>query len=245
MLRFFRQIRQRLLTDNKFSKYLLYAVGEILLVVIGILIALQVDNWNEERKFKSTQREFLEDLKTQVTNDISVRSSDINWFSSLNDQTERALILLRDRELLTDSSEYQTVSETLGNASILMPRTTSIVYSESTMDKIDPELNLRLIEYIQQSDHSYNVFQKLSTSLQAMADNRINPYVDFNSSVSTLVRRPVHYDFRSIKTNRAVINVLHSSVIYRRGLISDVESQIDQAHEIIDFIDSLLNQKSR
>ena len=49
MLRFFRQIRQRLLTDNKFSKYLPYAVGEILLVVIGILIAIQVDNWNDNR----------------------------------------------------------------------------------------------------------------------------------------------------------------------------------------------------
>ena len=47
MLRFFRQIRQRLLTDNKFSKYLLYAVGEILLVVIGILIALQIDTWKK------------------------------------------------------------------------------------------------------------------------------------------------------------------------------------------------------
>ncbi len=49
MIKFFRQIRQRLLRDNKFSKYLLYAVGEILLVVIGILIALQVNNWNEVR----------------------------------------------------------------------------------------------------------------------------------------------------------------------------------------------------
>ena len=50
MLRLFRQIRQRLLTDNRFGKYLLYAIGEILLVVLGILIALQVDSWNEERK---------------------------------------------------------------------------------------------------------------------------------------------------------------------------------------------------
>jgi hypothetical protein len=47
MFHFFRKIRQRLLTDNKFSKYLLYAVGEILLVVIGILIGFQVDFWNE------------------------------------------------------------------------------------------------------------------------------------------------------------------------------------------------------
>ena len=50
MLRFFRRIRQQLLSDNKFSKYLLYAVGEILLVVIGIFIALQIDTWNEDHK---------------------------------------------------------------------------------------------------------------------------------------------------------------------------------------------------
>jgi hypothetical protein len=59
MLRFFRQIRQRLRTDNKFSKYLLYAIGEILLVVIGILIAFQVDSWNEDRKTSNTEIQYL------------------------------------------------------------------------------------------------------------------------------------------------------------------------------------------
>jgi len=50
MIKFFRQIRQNLIMENKTSKYLKYAVGEIVLVVVGILIALQVNNWNEERK---------------------------------------------------------------------------------------------------------------------------------------------------------------------------------------------------
>ncbi|MET1260555.1 DUF6090 family protein [Flagellimonas sp. DF-77] len=50
MLKFFRRIRQQLLSENKFSKYLMYAIGEIILVVIGILIALQINNWNEARK---------------------------------------------------------------------------------------------------------------------------------------------------------------------------------------------------
>jgi uncharacterized membrane protein YgaE (UPF0421/DUF939 family) len=50
MLRFFRQLRQRLLTQNRISKYLLYAIGEIVLVVIGILIALQVNNYSETIK---------------------------------------------------------------------------------------------------------------------------------------------------------------------------------------------------
>lgn len=50
MLRFFRKIRLNLMSENKVSKYLIYAIGEILLVVLGILIALQVNNWNEGRK---------------------------------------------------------------------------------------------------------------------------------------------------------------------------------------------------
>ena len=72
MLRFFRNIRQRQLTESpsrpggragRFSKYLLYAIGEILLVVIGILIALQVDSWNEERKQRKEEKQYLAALR--------------------------------------------------------------------------------------------------------------------------------------------------------------------------------------
>jgi hypothetical protein len=72
MLRFFRQIRQRLLTDNKFSKYLLYAVGEILLVVIGILIALQIDNWNEERKMRAVEIRTLLEIQANLEDNIRI-----------------------------------------------------------------------------------------------------------------------------------------------------------------------------
>jgi hypothetical protein len=47
MIKFFRKIRQKLLSENKFSKYLIYAIGVIFLVMIGILLALQINNWNE------------------------------------------------------------------------------------------------------------------------------------------------------------------------------------------------------
>lgn len=49
MIKFFRKIRQKLLSENNFNKYLVYAIGEIVLVVIGILIALQINNWNQKR----------------------------------------------------------------------------------------------------------------------------------------------------------------------------------------------------
>ena len=83
MLRFFRKIRQRLVTDNKFSKYLLYAVGEILLVVIGILIALQGDNWNQERQERDEESLLLSGLREDLIVDneyFRKRIDDANRF---------------------------------------------------------------------------------------------------------------------------------------------------------------------
>jgi len=83
MLRFFRQIRQKLMEQNKVRTYILYAIGEILLVVIGILIALQVNNWNELRKERNLAMEFesrlVEDLDRliQRTESLSQQSREI------------------------------------------------------------------------------------------------------------------------------------------------------------------------
>ena len=70
MTQLFRKIRQRLLTENKFTKYLIYAIGEIILVVIGILIALQVNNWNEQNKTEREQLVFLKNLKSDLHSDL-------------------------------------------------------------------------------------------------------------------------------------------------------------------------------
>ncbi|MGB5402855.1 MAG: DUF6090 family protein, partial [Robiginitalea sp.] len=85
MLRFFRSIRQRLLTDNKFSKYLLYALGEIALVMIGILLALQVNNWNEERKQNHLETVYLNRLHNELKKDISTFSNEIQRLESNNE----------------------------------------------------------------------------------------------------------------------------------------------------------------
>ncbi len=70
MIKFFRLIRQSLLSENKFSKYLLYAFGEIILVVIGILIALKINNWNENRKSKQFETKILKEIKASIQLDL-------------------------------------------------------------------------------------------------------------------------------------------------------------------------------
>ena len=71
MIKFFRNIRQQLLTKNSISKYLLYALGEIILVVIGILIALQINNWNEDRKLLKEEKETIASLKLEFQKNLS------------------------------------------------------------------------------------------------------------------------------------------------------------------------------
>lgn len=98
MIKFFRKIRQQLLTENKFSRYLLYAIGEIVLVVIGILIALQINNWNENRKGRiqelSSMKEVVENLKYDMVrcdNNINKNATVIKGLDSLRTSISNAI----------------------------------------------------------------------------------------------------------------------------------------------------------
>jgi hypothetical protein len=65
MIRLFRKIRQQLLSENNYSMYFLYATGEIILVVFGILIALQIDNWNDNQRTRNIEQQYLLALKEE------------------------------------------------------------------------------------------------------------------------------------------------------------------------------------
>ena len=85
MIKFFRQIRQNLLMENKTGKYFKYAIGEIVLVVIGILIALSINNWNEAKKSRDKEVVLLHQLNEefkanleQLNNKMIIRNAVIN-----------------------------------------------------------------------------------------------------------------------------------------------------------------------
>ncbi|MFX0556562.1 DUF6090 family protein [Maribacter sp. CXY002] len=101
MIKFFRRIRQKLLSENKFSKYLAYAIGEIVLVVIGILIALQINNWNEERKENITLISILKNEKISIAIEIEKEEIQIQLINGWIDTVLNAQIIIEDVEVLT------------------------------------------------------------------------------------------------------------------------------------------------
>ena len=84
MIKFFRKIRQKLLSENKFSKYLIYAIGEIILVVIGILIALQFNNRNVSRINNQKQNKTLNLIQKSLIKDTLYMSLLINRLGKVN-----------------------------------------------------------------------------------------------------------------------------------------------------------------
>jgi len=131
MIHFFRRIRHQLFTNNKFSKYLLYAIGEIVLVVIGILIALQINNWNnqkllnkaEVKSYQNIKRQIIEDKAelTQVKgyNNYFKKSSEIaNKIIEVQDynQVDSLALMAMGLSLYTDFHSSGNIYETLVNS---------------------------------------------------------------------------------------------------------------------------------
>lgn len=89
MIKFFRRIRQKMLSENKLSKYLLYAIGEIILVVIGILIAVNINSWNKQQAIEASNEiycsKLLEELKLNISRleylafDFETKNELANW----------------------------------------------------------------------------------------------------------------------------------------------------------------------
>ena len=140
MIKFFRPIRKRLLTENKTGKYLKYAIGEIVLVVIGILIALQINTWNEGRKSLKDETLYLTRLLSDNKQDISTFSRFIEELEKGNRTIEKFSIALKSTTI-SDSLLIYSANEYFKYGSIF-PIFSS---SNSTFEDLSSTGNLKVI----------------------------------------------------------------------------------------------------
>lgn len=169
MIKFFRHIRQKLLSENKFSKYLLYAAGEIILVVIGILIALQINAWNEGKKTKEKELKYLSLIKVEMASNLqSVQDEKVQLNAFLTSLGE-----MMELQANTD----QTISNA-GLSQILVPilsRDMDFNYKNGTLNEIIATGNLKDIT----NDSIRNILSSLGGDIERVRaqEYEVNKYI--------------------------------------------------------------------
>ena len=103
MIKFFRKIRYNLMEKNKTGKYLKYAIGEIVLVMVGILLALQVNNWNENRKDNLKEVANLQSLKSELEISLEELKSDYNSTKIFHNSALKVQNHIRKKARISDS----------------------------------------------------------------------------------------------------------------------------------------------
>jgi len=106
MLKFFRGIRRKLLKQGRLGQYLGYAIGEILLVMIGILLALQVNNWNEWRKDRNKEAKLLYDLVENIDFNINALHEILLDFQADDGSSDLIISVIKEKQVYHDSLDY-------------------------------------------------------------------------------------------------------------------------------------------
>ncbi len=219
MIKFFRKIRQNLLMENKTGKYFKYAIGEIILVVVGILIALQINNWNEGINKDELEKSYLITIKDNLNQDIEDFDKQIqNLKAQINDIDSIVRILN------LENSSLNTLDEIiLQNQNILMFREKENINNSGFLSIINSgSLNLfsktvqnNLLELVQAQNH-------YSTSVQTnkLASNSIlsalfmdlpfflgseNTKVYFNNQLNEQILETVNWKVVRIKFVTALV----------------------------------------
>lgn len=212
MINFFRNIRKTSLSRKRIGKYLLYAIGEIILVVIGILIAVQINNWNDNRKLESKEIAGIQNLIEEIEFNNTVLKSVIDVDSTSVQIGKNLMLILKDQE--TEYQDYMSYDFLkLFESRIFISRKTayenlkSIDFNVIKSDSIRMNISLiydGLYNYLdnQQNTSKYESSRKLRTIIQ---DNfeQITP------------NRIIPNDFHALKQNKHFTNAL-SFYIFRK-----------------------------
>jgi len=251
MIKFFRHIRQRMIQENRFSKYLLYAVGEIVLVVIGILFALQINNWNSERIARQTILNYYGRMYIEIESEIEVVESFMKKEESLSWMNRRTLNILASKN--TDS--IPALKETLGalgtswTLSLKFPVTEEFM-NQGYLSKVENDsLKLAFKAY---SDALLNL-QVMNDYITAQYNDRIEPLIIRRLNYSEialpkyrkgLVQGGPQTDFESLFTDLELWNTVTFKLECINGNMQDCEVIIARMQNLSSQIQNELKQSN-
>ncbi|NVK48267.1 MAG: hypothetical protein HWE09_00770 [Cyclobacteriaceae bacterium] len=193
MISFFRKIRQKLLQQNRITRYLTYAVGEIILVTLGILIALQMNSWKEERQHHLSEQTFYKTILDDLGNDQKKLEQLTKFYNSRIENLRWLLTHVRNPNLGVTGVEFGTHTEPLyyNESAISFDATYEAAKSGGAFENFsNKELLKKLVEYYS----NFKQIEDVMTSTVRFLESSFEPLM-----------ASVPNDFLNSKTSEHVI----------------------------------------
>ena len=237
MIKFFRKIRQKLLSENKLGKYLIYAIGEIFLVVIGILIALQLNNLNEERKEHNLELKTLSEIQKAFKGDLK----DLKFNFNLHEQGLIAcekLISAFDQDLPYHDSINQYFAQ-FSNFSLLIRNTSAYETLKTRGVDIIRNDSLRS-QIINMHDYHYHyILEGQNNDHLDMEENKRIYFEQMKDWKFFESAKPINYNaisqnrkFRNkleytIQVRKASCNIYRNAIVACKSVLKNIEIEIE------------------
>ncbi len=227
-----------MLNENKFSKYLLYAIGEIVLVVIGILIALGINNWNEQQKIAKEETSMLKELKNSI-------SQDIQQLNSLNMQGEEDIV---SAEILINWLDNKVVyNDTLANHFPSITRTgqSKIFRPQNSTFRVLESKGIDLISNDGLKNQILNLYNIEYSHLNFVYDNYRQNILDYGRPIARTkfkvkgeLGNMEPNDNEELKTNSELYNVLKILKLSNNSINSIIKEVLESCKKIQISIDN-------
>jgi hypothetical protein len=254
MISLFRKIRQKLLSQNQVTRYLAYAVGEIALVMVGILLALQVNNWNEQRKIRIAEQSILQNLRTELVLNIKNLETDISYHELAHACSFELLGLFGTDTSTIPSATLDTLlfnAETVYTFEVRNGYIKSLIASGNLDYLLNEELKSMLTSFEGEVEDGLEEFDVV----KSLIINRLWPAIDGKISSSNRILSDGQYkdfpkgfytsDYTWFFQNRVVEDILSNVDSWRIDAISDEKALLVFFNELLTIIEEEIDSNSK
>jgi len=248
MINFFRKIRRKLANENQFVKYSRYAIGEIVLVVVGILIALQINNWNLERKEKIHERKILLELRKTLESNQQKMVQDSLRRIGLNKSSDIIISALKNKEKHSDTLnihfQYARIPGTNLSLSFagyegLKNAGFNIISSDTVRNRI-----VNLFEFLHKNLFEImEYFESFQPSRQVLIDN-LFIYDDKKFDISNPEAVPIiPHDYQALLNDTVYLTMIKSVKVQRNVIGVNVYDNLKFTRRLLILINEELENR--
>lgn len=255
MIKFFRKIRQNLINEGKTTKYLKYAIGEIVLVVIGILIALSVNNWNQENKDRRLGNDYLLRIHRDLVQDTINFRNIIAQNNELREDIKKVLVTLYNG--VDNIEQVKDISEVYDKAldQVFTPNDNTYrgMVSSGALGLIyNLELKEEIIDLYSDYDQKGALLLAIGNWMinMATAESTQTDLIKFGSGVNDIFTTPemlneYDYSFLNNKENpgfKMLVRAISATAFNQKASNATYIELISRCHEVLQLIEQELKK---